>query len=133
MSTSVEEIIEAVRQLPHEERDRLLDLLHRNAKIDDQIDMTNLPSSTEPKDNSRDRMPHSRDVEMHWLLEHSEFCEQHRGEHVALWGSEMIAVGRTRKEVIAEARRRGIKFPLVQYLPKNEEEWLRGFSNQPLT
>jgi hypothetical protein len=44
----------------------------------------------------------------------------------------MIAVGKNAKEVYAEALRRGIKFPFVQYLPKHESEWLLGMSNQPL-
>jgi hypothetical protein len=69
---------------------------------------------------------------MQWLLDHPDFWEQHRGEHVALSGYEMIAVGKTRSEVVAAARRRSIQFPFVQYLPKHEGEWLLGFSNQPL-
>jgi len=77
-------------------------------------------------------IPSSREAEMQWLLDHPDFWDQHRGEHVALWGYEMIAVGKAGKEVVAEARRRGIKFPFVQYLPINENEWLLGMSNQPL-
>jgi hypothetical protein len=69
---------------------------------------------------------------MQWLLDHPDFWDQHRGEHVALWGYKMIAVGKTRKEVIAEARRRGINYPFVQYLPVKESEWLLGLSNQPI-
>jgi hypothetical protein len=68
---------------------------------------------------------------MKWLLDHPEFWEEHRGKHVALWGYEMIAVAKTRKEVIAAARKKGIQFPFVQYLPTNEKEWLWGMSNQP--
>lgn len=131
--TTVEEILAAVQELPPAERNRLLDFLRRESISDNQMDLHPIPPAKASDDNARNRVPQNRDAEMNWLLDHPEFCERHRGEHVALWGNEMIAVGRTRKEVILEARRRGIKFPLVQYLPKNEEEWLLGFSNQPLT
>lgn len=68
---------------------------------------------------------------MQWLLDHPDFWDQHRGEHVALWGYEMIAVSKNAKEAYVEARRRGIKLPFVQYLPVHEHEWYLGMSNQP--
>jgi hypothetical protein len=93
---------------------------------------TPAPSIKTSQASSTDQIPSSREAEMQWLLDHPDFGEQHRGEYVALWGYEMIAVSKNAEEVYAEARRRGIKFPLVQYLPKHENEWLLGMSNQPL-
>lgn len=129
--TTVEEILTAVRQLPSRERRRLSELLDREREFEPQ---ENEPQAS-PLEVSQPRptaeIPASREAEMQWLLDHPDFWDQHRGEHVALWGYEMIAVSKDAKEVYAEARRRGIKFPFVQYLPVHEHEWYLGMSNQP--
>ena len=130
--TTVEEILAAAQQLPSKERRRLSELLQRETASDAQFASKPAPSPTVGEESSNGQNLATHEVEMKWLLEHPEFWEQHRGEHVALRGNEMIAVGKTRREVIAEARRRGINFPFVQYLPKRENEWLTGFSNQPV-
>jgi hypothetical protein len=130
--TKVEEILAAVRQLPKKERKRLFKSLQGEADMEGQS--VNSQESTDKASGtySPDQLPPNRDLEMKWLLDHPEFWEQHRGEHVALWGYKMIAVGKTRKEVVAQARARGIQFPFVQYLPGDQHEWLLGLSNQPL-
>jgi len=129
--TNVEEVWAAVQRLPRKERARLSEFLQRGTTQEGQLDRTPETVFESSRDGSRDHIPSSREAEMQWLVDHPDFWEQHRGEFVALWGYEMIAVGRTGKEVAEEAKRRGIKFPLVQYLPKNENEWLLGMSNQP--
>lgn len=132
MSQTVEEILTAVQQLLPLERERLLKALQREAEpvgTDAEVQSTLIHAG---RNESSAQLPASREAEMQWLLDHPDFWDQHRGEHVALWGYEMIAVGKTGKEVVAEARRRGIKFPFVQYLPENENEWLLGMSNQPV-
>jgi hypothetical protein len=130
--TTVEEILTAAQQLPRQERMRLSELLKREPAPDQQKRETLAPPSAVSQDRAKDRIPPSREEEMQWLLDHPDFWDQHRGEHVALWGYEMIAVSKNAKEVYAEARRRGIKFPFVQYLPVHEHEWYLGMSNQPL-
>jgi len=111
---------------------RLSELLKREPEPDSQWQGTLTPTLTVSQDRASDQIPSSREAEMQWLLDHPDFWDQHRGEHMALWDYEMIAVSKNAKEVYAEARRRGIKFPFVQYLPKHEHEWLLGMSNQPL-
>ncbi|MEK7728133.1 MAG: hypothetical protein AAB354_06930 [candidate division KSB1 bacterium] len=127
--TTVEEIMTAVRRLPSQDRRRLSELLEREADV--RLDEAHAPSPEPAHSRGLDQIPASREQEMQWLLDHQDFWDQHRGEHVALWGYEMIAVGKTRKEVVGVARQRGIKFPFVQYLPVHEHEWYLGMSNQP--
>ncbi len=129
---TVEEILAAAQQLPSKERRRLSEILQREAPPSNEFGSTPKPPLKAVEDGSNGRNSDSRMAEMQWLLDHPDFWEQHRGEHVALAGYNMIAVGKTRREVISEARRQGIQFPFVQYLPKNENEWLVGFSNQPV-
>ncbi len=126
--TTVEEIYTAVQRLPSKERMRLSELLKREREPELQSDEAQTDAS-QPR--ALDQIPPTREAEMQWLLDHPDFWDQHRGEHVALWGNEMIAVGKTRKEVVNVARQRGIKFPFVQYLPVHEHEWYLGMSNQP--
>lgn len=145
--TTVEEILSAARRLPKQERWRLAELLASEresdfgksstgsveslsrAKVSAEESHASAAETTQPSATAQ--IPASREAEMQWLLDHQDFWDQHRGEHVALWGYEMIAVGKTRKEVVDEARKRGIKFPFVQYLPVHEHEWYLGMSNQP--
>lgn len=130
--TTVEEIVAAAQRLPKKERRRLSELLQHDTTP---ASPTSLPTTvTHEVVENRDTapIPASNATEMQWLLDHPDFWEQHRGEHVALKNYAMIAVGKTRKEVLVEVRRRGIQSPFVQYLPKCEEEWLLGFSNQPV-
>lgn len=129
--TTVEEILTAAEQLPRQERLRLSELLKHEPEPDNGRQKKTAPTRTVPEERALDRIPASREPEMQWLLDHPDFWEQHRGEHVALWGYEMIAVSMNAREVYAEARRRGIKFPFVQYLPVHEHEWYLGMSNQP--
>jgi hypothetical protein len=126
--TTVEEIYTAVQRLPSQERMRLSELLRREREPELQSDEAQIDAS---QPGALDQIPPTREAEMQWLLDHPDFWDQHRGEFVALWGYEMIAVGKNAKEVYAEARRRGIKYPFVQYLPVHEHEWLLGMSNQP--
>jgi hypothetical protein len=126
--TTVEEIYTAVQRLPSQERMRLSELLRRRREPESQSDEAQTDAS-QPR--ALDQIPPTREAEMQWLLDHPDFWDQHRGEFVALWGYEMIAVGKNAKEVYAETRRRGIKFPFVQYLPVHEHEWYLGMSNQP--
>jgi hypothetical protein len=129
---TVEEILAAAQQLPIKERRRLSDLLQREAPPNNEFGSTPKSPSKAVEDGSNGQSVYNREAEMQWLLDHPDFWEQHRGEHVALSGYQMIAVGQTRREVISAARRQGIQFPFVQYLPKNENEWFLGFSNQPV-
>ncbi len=129
---SVEEILTVVRKLPQKERKRLLKSLQRETEAVEIRAKKSKTSANVSNTDAFDQLPSNRDLETKWLLDHPKFWEQHRGEHVALWKYEMISVGQTRKEVVAKARAKGVKFPLVQYLPKEESEWLLGLSNQPL-
>jgi len=129
---SVEEIFAAAQKLPSKERRRLSELLQRETALESKLGLTPTPSDKAIEESSNGKNSESCQAEMQWLLDHPDFWEQHRGEHVALWGYKMITVGKTRKEVVAEARRKGIQSPFVQYLPKREAEWLLGFSNQPV-
>ncbi len=129
---TVEEILAAAQQLPSKERRRLSEILQRETAPNNEFGSTPKSPLKVVEDDSNGQNPDSRKAEMQWLLDHADFWEQHRGEHVALSGYQMIAVGKTRREVISEARRQGIQFPFVQYLPKRESEWLLGHSNQPI-
>ena len=126
---TVEQIFATVQQLSQKERQRLSELLQGDIQLASQ---TSSPAHANTVEQPGDERFKSSSPEMQWLLDHPDFWDDHRGEHVALSGYEMIAVGKTRKEVVNAARRRGIQFPFVQYLPRQENEWLLGFSNQPI-
>jgi hypothetical protein len=106
--TTVEEIYTAVQRLPDKERMRLSELLRREREEPELQSDEAQTDDSQPR--ALDQIPPTREAEMQWLLDHPDFWDQHRGEHVALWGYEMIAVGKTRKEVVNVARQRGIKF-----------------------
>jgi len=101
--TTVEDILVAIRRLPNHERRRLLESLQRDMEYTDQQTRVSSERTAKPS------------PEQQWLLNHPDFWDKHRGEHVALHGYEMIAVGKSRKDVIAESRRKGIDSPFVQY------------------
>ncbi len=124
---TVEEIMTEVRKLPQQDRRRLSALLEQEGDAEMHAEQTHIAAASP---HALDQIPPTRAAEMQWLLEHQDFWEQHRGEHVALWGYEMIAVSKTRKAVVDAARQRGIKFPFVQYLPVHEHEWYLVMSNQ---
>ena len=130
--TTVEEIFAAAQRLPNKERQRLSELLQHDTTPANPTSLPKTITHEFAENRATASIRGSNAAEMQWLLDHPDFWEQHRGEHVALKTYEMIAAGKTRKEVLAEARRRGIPSPFVQYLPKCEEEWLLGFSNQPV-
>jgi hypothetical protein len=62
-----------------------------------------------------------RAAEMRWLGENRPFLwENYPGKWIAVQGSELIAVGDKPESVLAEARRKGVKDPLVTGVRRRE-------------
>lgn len=74
--------------------------------------MSDQPDSQQP--------PSHRHREIEWLRTHAAELRPHVGEWVVLEGEEIIAHGADAQEVVAEARRRGIKMPYVFYVEPGE-------------
>jgi predicted DNA-binding antitoxin AbrB/MazE fold protein len=60
--------------------------------------------------------PGSRAEEMRWIGENAHL---YKGEYVALQGSELVSHGRDGHAVLAEARGKGVKQPLIYHVPEH--------------
>ena len=104
MSTAIlEEIVEKTAELTDAERRELIRLLQEE----------------EAKEKQKSRKNPSPNIE--WLKAHR---SEVAGKYVALEDGELIAEGRTLREVDREAKRKGAKKPLLTYVAgENEEVW----------
>lgn len=59
-----------------------------------------------------------------WIKEHH---AEYAGKHVALKDGELIAFGDTIKEADLKAKEKGVKNPMLAYLPREDEELWGGW------
>lgn len=98
-----EQVLEAVRSLPPEERQRLRKWLAE----EDRIKASNPPAR--------------REREMRWLSEHE---AEYAGEWLALDGDRLLSHGTDPRKVYAEARAAGVEVPFVVFAEKADEfQW----------
>lgn len=103
MSTAIlDEIVEKTAQISDEERDKLIQVLQEQKE--------------KAKRNSKKGSVHSNTV---WINEH---YAEYAGKYIALKDGELIAFGKTIKEADLKAREKGVKNPLLTYLPGEDEE-----------
>lgn len=96
MQEVLDEVIEKAAALNDEDRDKLIEFLQnkKNKNQNDEVKGIVHPNTIWIKEN------------------HTKFA----GKHVALKDGELIAVGKTIKEVDQKAKEKGVKDPLLTYL-----------------
>ncbi|CAN5216094.1 hypothetical protein BH20ACI1_BH20ACI1_13910 [soil metagenome] len=102
MQTVLDEIIEKTAQISDEERDKLIRVLQeqKNNKYRNGKKGYVSPNTIWVRDNSH----------------------KYRGLHIALKDGELIATGKTIKEADLKAKEKGVKNPLLHYIPAEDEE-----------
>lgn len=101
MQAVLDEIIEKTAQFSDEERDKLIEVLQEQNN----------------KSKNGDKGYVSPDTI--WVKEHH---AEYAGNYVALKDGELIAYGKTIKEADTKAREKGVKNPLLHYIPAEDEE-----------
>ncbi len=102
MQDVLEEVIEKALTLSVDERNKLIECL-KETKINDQ--QTSGEGFVSPN--------------TIWVKEHH---AEYAGKHVALKDGELIAYGNTIKEADLKAKEKGVKNPLLTYIPGDDEE-----------
>jgi hypothetical protein len=125
-----EKIVGEIKQLPREDKRRLLEILQNEVTVAQSERHQNAVQEASNFSEALDLA--SVDPELMWLMQNDSVLRKYRGEYIALKGGELIAHG-TLGEVLAESKRRGIDQPFTQYIPKTEKEWLLGQGNYPIT
>ncbi len=102
MQAVLDEMAEKVPSLTSEERRELMRLLQEEEK--------------KAKRNGKKGSVHPNTI---WINEH---YAEYAGKYVALKDGELIAFGETIKEADLKAKEKGVKNPLLTYLPREDEE-----------
>lgn len=104
MQEVLDEIIEKTAQISDEERDKLIQLLQK-----------------QKKQNGKKSKKGYVSPNTIWIKEHH---DEYAGNYVALKDGELVAFGKTIKEADTKAKEKGVKNPLLHYIPaKDEEVW----------
>ncbi|MCI0338043.1 MAG: DUF5678 domain-containing protein [Acidobacteria bacterium] len=107
-TTTLEQVIEAVRQLPLEDRRRLQEWLAKQERRD-----------AEPQQQNENL--HQDDEKFRRALQ---WVEEHRDEYLGQWvvldGNRLISHGPDGKKVYDEARAAGIQIPFLKHIIKEE-------------
>lgn len=102
MQAVLDEVIEKIEQFSDEDRDKLIWILQEQKR--------------KAKRNGKRGFVHPNTV---WINEH---YNEYAGKYVALKDGELIAFGETIKEADLKAKEKGVKNPLLTYLPREDEE-----------
>jgi len=116
MSTTLEEVLREARKLPPDERRELVEtLLEEGARATSSEGRLNDEKGGEAAIEVRRRR-------LEWMKAHR---AEYGGQHVALDGAELVAVGRSYREAREKALAAGRPDAFVTYLPKPDEvaEW----------
>lgn len=103
----IDEIVEKTAQLSDEERDKLIKILQEQ--------------KNKTQKNGGKGFVHPNTL---WIKEHH---AEYAGKYIALKDGELIAVGKTIKEVDLKAKEKGVKKPLLTYLFPLDEEPFGGW------
>ncbi len=98
---TLENVLEQVRQLPFDDRQKLLEKLTEEIRQQPQTNGKRVPLPVPYKDRSR---------EYEWLKEHA---REYAGQWVALEGDRLIAHGANAAEVFAAADASGVERPFL--------------------
>ncbi len=101
MQTVLDEVIEKVKTFSKEEKDKLREVLSDN--------------ETEKKGKNKGYVSPNTI----WVKEHH---AEYAGNYVALKDGELVAFGKTIKEADTKAKAKGVKKPLLHYIPAEDEE-----------
>lgn len=110
-SVTFEQILEAVRSLPPEERRRLRKWLAEEERREASQDDADQPAAR-------------REREMRWLSQHE---AQYAGQWVALDGDRLLNHGTDARKVFAEAHAAGVDVPFMAYAESPDELWVGGW------
>lgn len=115
---TLEQIIEAARQLLPTDRQQLQRWLQEQAAQDRAVQQTNAPSSA-PKEPPQQQMERFRKA-MNWVAEHR---AEYLNQWVALDGDNLISHGDDALQVDAAARAAGIAVPFVVRVVTEEPQF----------
>lgn len=102
MQVVIDEVIEKTARFSDEDYDKLIRILQEQ--------------KTKNRKNDGKGFVHPNTI---WIKEHH---AEYGGNYVALKDGELVAVGKTIKEADVKAKAKGVKNPLLTYLPKEDEE-----------
>lgn len=101
MQTVLDEVIEKAKTLTEKDQSKLIEVLQKD------------------RENGKSKGYVSPDTI--WVKEHH---DEYAGNYVALKDGELVAFGKTIKEADTKAKEKGVKDPLLHYIPaKDEEVW----------
>jgi hypothetical protein len=116
MQPVLDEIIEKAAQLSDAERRELIQLLQEQEKKSKSDNSLSISSVSVILESYNKKNP---DLNIEWLKKHQ---SEYPGNYVALKDGELVAFGKTIKEADIKAREKGIKKPLLHYIPAEDEE-----------
>lgn len=102
MQAILDEIIEKTEQISDEEVDKLMEVLQQRKQ--------------KTKSNGEKGYVSPNTI---WVKEHH---AEYAGNYVALKDGELVAYGKTIKEANTKAKEKGVKNPLLTYIPRDDEE-----------
>ncbi|HEX9962957.1 MAG TPA: DUF5678 domain-containing protein [Pyrinomonadaceae bacterium] len=118
MQPILDEIIEKAAQLSDAERRELIQLLQEQEKKSKSKNSLSISSVSVLLESNNKKNP---DSNIEWLKKHQ---SEYAGNYVALKDGEFVAFGKTIKDAELKAREKGVKKPLLHYIPaKDEEVW----------
>lgn len=111
MIHTAEQIIESIRTLPPDERERFNKLMKAEQANGNNGDVREYPAERFKK-------------EQKWIHEHK---DEYDGQFVLLEGDELLGHGSDPKELYEKARNLGIKAPFVKRMKAKEEPFFGGW------
>jgi hypothetical protein len=108
-----EKVLDAVRLLPAEERQRLRKWLAEEER-----------KRASQTDNRASQPALRREREMRWLREHE---AQFAGQWVALEGERLLSHGTDARKVYEEGRALAVNVPFMAYAESPDEAWMGGW------
>jgi hypothetical protein len=116
MSTVLDEIVEKTSELSSEQRRELIQLLQEQEKKNSLKSSLSISSVSVNLESNHKKNP---DPNIEWLKKHQ---SEYAGNYVALKDGEFVAFGKTIKEADVKAKEKGVKKPLLHYIPAEDEE-----------
>jgi len=116
MPTVLDEIVEKTAELSSEERRELIQLLQEQEKKSRLKGSLSISSVFVNLESNNKKNP---SLNIEWLKKNR---HEYAGNYVALKDGEFVAFGKTIKEADVKAKEKGVKNPLLHYIPAEDEE-----------
>jgi len=116
MQTVLDEIIEKAAQLSEAERRELIQLLQEQEKKSNSKNSLSISSVSVNLESNNKKIP---EPNIEWLKKHQ---REYAGNYVALKDGKLVAFGKTIREADVKAKEKGVKTPLLHYIPAADEE-----------